>query len=219
MKDLSYCLKLLVHKAMVVLSSYWQGHKVSTAITPNMNCLDGWILCRHCLSLLACPVPSQPASQCRDRDQGLQAPSYRERSFTQGWLRAGLHLEPAGPSQGRIDDADMLVVRKGPLDYRLCLSCISLACLGSWAKYDQIRAADLKKCLFFLCSAGAFSGFNFLTDCSTGSNTSILWEWASTVQGSQQWQWGTSAALPWVHLVWKISVSYPWFPWSVWGQF
>lgn len=133
MKDLSYCLKLLVHKLIVVLSSYWQGHKVSTAtaITPNIYPLKSWILCRHCLSLFACPVPSQPGSQCRGTDQGLQAPSYRERLFTQGWLRVGLHLEPAGFSQGRIGGACMLAVRKDPPDYRSCLPCVSLACMGS----------------------------------------------------------------------------------------
>lgn len=122
MKDLSYCLKPLVHKLMVVLSSYWQGHKVATAMTPSIYPLKSWILCGHCLSLSACPVPSQPASQCKGMEQGLQAPSYRERLFTQGWLRVGLHLEPAGLSQGRIDGACILVVRKDLLDYRLCLS-------------------------------------------------------------------------------------------------
>lgn len=89
----------------------------------------------------------------------------------------------------------MLVVRKDPLDYRLCLSCISLACMGSWAKREQIRATDLNKCLFFFCSAGALSEFNLLTDCNTVSNTCTPPDWASTVQSSQQWQWGTSKAL------------------------
>lgn len=184
MEDLSYCLKLLVHKLIVVLSSYWQGHKVSTAMIPSIYCLKRWILCRHCLVSLPCTFPAcQPV---QGMDQGLQ-----ERLFTQGWLRVGLHLEPAGLSQGRIDGACMLVVRKDVLDYRLCLLCISLACMGSWAKHQHIRAADLNKWLFFLCSLVAFSGFNLLTDCSTESSTCIPWDWASTVQSSQQWQWGT----------------------------
>lgn len=70
MKDLSYCLKLLVHKLIVVLSSYWQGHKVSTAIAPNIYCLKRWILCRHCLVSLPCTFPAcQPV---QGMDQGCR---------------------------------------------------------------------------------------------------------------------------------------------------
>lgn len=87
MEDFAYCLKLLVHKLIVVLSSYWQGHKVSIAkaITPNIYRLEAWVLCRHCLSLLAHPVPSQPASPGRGMDQFLQARA-RGRSYL---LKAG----------------------------------------------------------------------------------------------------------------------------------
>lgn len=95
-----------------------------------------------------------------------------------------------------------------------------LQSMGSWVKREQVRVADLNKCLFFLCSLGTSVSFNLPTDRSAVSNTCAPQVWVSTVQSSRQCHWGTvgSSCLVWGCLVWRVSVSPPWFPRSGWGQ-